>query len=189
MTAIFNSLSRLDLPLDSIPADDLSTYIFAAIAAVAGIISLKSGQLISRTVNTKKCKLTIDFCNKEFQFIGLCDSGNLVKDPISHKPVIFVDRKKLEESLDLTFLEEYKNGRLMPDSPCKNLRLIIINTAAGTSAAVAAMPQSIIVEPEKDSSGKSAAPIYLDALISPTDIEKNGEGYDAIVPLEIIKDI
>lgn len=191
MTAIFNALSKLDLPLTDFPDDDLSTYLFAILAAVAGIVSLKSGRLISRTSNVKKCKLIIEFCNKRFEFIGLCDSGNLVKDPISHKPVIFVDRKKLEESLDLTFLDEYQKGRFLPDSPCKSMRLIVVNTASGRSAKVAAMPQSILVEPEANGrKGKTAgSKVYLDALISPTDIAKNGEGYDAIIPSEIIKDI
>ena len=191
MTAIFNALSKLQLPLDSIPADDLSTYLFAILAAIAGIISLKSGQLISHTSAVKKCKLEIEFCNCKFEFDGLCDSGNLVKDPISHLPVIFVDRKKLENSLDLSFIDEYKNGRLLPDSPCKNLRLIIINTAAGRSAAVAAAPQSIIITPDGAGSSKrsSSAPVVIDALISPTDISKSLDGYDAIVPSEIIKDI
>jgi stage II sporulation protein GA (sporulation sigma-E factor processing peptidase) len=190
MTVIFNYLSRLDLPLDMIPSDDASTYIFAVLAAIAGVISLKSGQLISRTSSVQNCKLKVEFCNHEFEFYALCDSGNLVKDPISHKPVIFVDRKKLEERLDLSFLDDYKNGILQRNSPCKSLRLIVINTATGSSVAVAAMPQSIILYPEaKKRSKNSPAPIQIDALISPTFIAKSDDGYDAIVPLEIIKDI
>lgn len=190
MTAIFNALSKLDLPLDIIPADDLSTYLFAILAAIAGIISLKGGQLIARTSNVKKCKLQVEFCNHKFEFEGLCDSGNLVKDPISHKPVIFVDRKKLEKVLDLSFIDAYKNGILLKSSPCKNLRLIIINTASGSTAAVAAVPQSITLRPEEDKKHKSSPSFTpIDALISPTDISPNNDGYDAIVPLEIIKDI
>ena len=190
MTAIFNALSKLDLPLDMIPMDDISTYLFAIVAAVAGIISLKSGQLISRTSNVKKCKLTIDFCNKSFEFDGLCDSGNLVKDPISHKPVIFVDRKVPEKSLDLSFIDKYKEGIVKKDSPCKNLRLIIINTAAGNSIEVAAAPQSIAIFPESRRKSKlPTSPITVDALIAPTNIASSNDGYNAIVPQEIIKDI
>ena len=187
MTAIFNLLSRLDLPLDMIPNDDLSTYLFAILAAIAGVISLKSGQIISKTSSLKNCTLEIDFCGKKFEFCALCDSGNLVKDPISHKPVIFVDRKKLETELDLSFIDEYQYGRLLPDSPCKDLRLIIINTASGRSARVAARPESVCVITQGKRKSSTVTPI--DALISPIEIIKNGDGYDAVIPSELIKDI
>lgn len=187
MTAIFNLLSKLDIPLDFIPSDDLSTYLFAFLAAIAGIVSLCSGRLISRNSSIKQCRLEIDFCGQKFEFVGLCDSGNLVKDPISHKPIIFVDRKKLEKHLDLSFIDEYKKGRLLSNSPCKNLRLIIINTASGSSARVAAAPQSIILHADRPNHTNDTSTI--DALICPTDIVPNDDGYDAIVPSEIIKDI
>ncbi len=189
MTAIFNALSKLDLPLYDIPSDNISTYLFAILAAIAGIISLRSGQIISHRSSIKKCRLTITFCNKKFEFSGLCDSGNLVRDPISHKPVIFLDRKRLQSEIDLSFMDEYAKGHLPKDSPCKSLRLIMINTASGTSVLVAAVPQSIELY---DMDKKSKSPpdvITLDALIAPTDILKNSDGYDAIVPAEIIKDI
>ena len=45
MTAIFNLLSKLELPIDLIPADNPSTYIFAILAAAAGLISLMGGRI------------------------------------------------------------------------------------------------------------------------------------------------
>lgn len=191
MTALFNLLSKLDLQLDFIPSDDLSTYIFAFLAAIAGMVSLFSGQLISRNSSIKRCKLEIDFCGQKFEFVGLCDNGNLVKDPISHKPVIFVDRKKLEKQLDLSFIDEYRKGILLPNSPCKNLRLIIINTASGRSVQVAAVPNSITLhnDAKKSSNHPKNDATIIDALISPTEIAPNDDEYDAIVPAEIIKDI
>ncbi len=190
MTAILNALSRLELPLyDIIPSDNLSTYLFAIIAAAAGIISLRSGQIISRTSSLKKCRLEIVFCNRLFEFSGLCDSGNLVRDPISRKPVIFLDKTKLQGKIDLSFLDEYAKGHLPSDSPCKNLRLIIVNTAAGNSIVVAAKPEKIELILDRSRSKKHGERISLDALIAPADIDKNDDEYDAIVPQEIVKDL
>ena len=45
MTAIFNLLNKLELPLDLIGEDSVSTYLFAILAAIAGVISLKSGHV------------------------------------------------------------------------------------------------------------------------------------------------
>lgn len=190
MTAIFNLLSKIDLPLEDIFADSSSTYIFAILAAIAGIISLKSGQIISRRSAARKCHLEIAFCGKSFDFQGLCDSGNLVRDPISHKPVIFVDRSVLEKQLDLSFIDEYSKGILLPNSPCKNLRLIIISTASGRSTLVAALPQSVILVPDHPQKhSKEPIRITLDCLIAPTQIDKNPDEYNAIVPLEIVKEM
>ena len=185
MTAIFNLLNILNLPLDLVEADGISTYLFAALALIAGIISLKSGQIISRRAPIKECKLHIRFCGKDFDFLGFSDSGNLVRDPITGKPIIFVDRSTIEKQLPLDFLDRFAEGKLDRDAPCKNLRIIALRTAAGSSIAVAAAPESIFVE-HQDKNGKTITG-ELSALISPTEIGKSAQGYTAIVPAEIIK--
>jgi len=185
MTAIFNLLNKLNLPLDLVEADGISTYLFAALALIAGIISLKSGQIISRRAPIKECKLRLRFCGKDFELLGLSDSGNLVRDPITGKPVIFVDRETIEKQVSLDFLDRFAEGKLDRDAPCKNLRIISLRTATGTSIAVAAAPESVSIEYE-DKNGKTTT-AELSVLISPAEIGKSAEGYAAIIPAEIIK--
>ncbi len=186
MTAIFNLLNKLDLPLDAVEADGISTYLFAALALAAGMISLGSGKVISRRAAVKECRLHIVFCGKDFTFCGLCDSGNLVREPISGKAVIFLDRATIEKKQSLTFLDEYINGSLPQNAPCKTLRIITYKTASGTGVAAAASPESIRAELE-DKKGRTRS-LELDALICPRDIGKSAQGYDAIIPAEIIKE-
>lgn len=186
MTAIFNMMSKMDLPLDAIESDGISTYLFAILAAIAGIISLKSGQVISRKGSVRECRLQVRFCGKDFEFSGFADSGNLVRDPISGKAVIFLDRSVVEKEQSLDFLDRYAKGELGSDFPCKSLRLISIRTASGASLAVAALPESIRLEYED--SKKRTRTIELDALISPTVIGSSAQGYNAIIPAEIIKE-
>ena len=186
MTAIFNLLSRLELPLDMIRADGISTYLFAILAAIAGVISLKSGQVISRKSSIRECRLYVRFCGQDFEFNGFSDSGNLVRDPISGKAVIFLDRSVIEKKQSLTFLDEFARGEMSPDAPSKSLRLISLHTAAGSTIAVAAMPESLKIE-YNDSKNRTSA-IEINALISPCDIGKSAQGYNAIIPSEIIKE-
>ena len=186
MTAIFNIMSKMDLPLDAIEADGISTYLFAILAAIAGIISLKSGQVISRKSAVFECRLLVRFCGKDFEFSGFADSGNLVRDPISGKAVIFLERSVLEKKQSLDFLDRYVKGELPPDLPCKSLRLISLRTASGQSLAVAALPESIRLEYQDPK--KNTRSIQLDALISPTVIGNSAQGYNAIIPAEIIKE-
>ena len=185
MTAIFNLLNKPDLPLDSVEADSISTYLFAILAVISGIISLRSGELISRRASLKECRISVIFCGKNFDFLGFSDSGNLVREPISGKAVIFVERKIIEKQQSLSFLDDFLNGISYPDSPCKNLRIISLKSAVGTSIAVAALPEEIHAE-IVNKKGKTVF-VELDAMISPCDIGNNAHGYTAIVPSEIIK--
>ena len=185
MTALFNLLNKLDLPLELVGEDSISTYLFAVLAVISGIISLKSGEVISRRAPIKECRVSVKFCGKNFEFLGLSDSGNLVRDPISGKAVIFVEREIIERQQSLSFIDEFLKGNHIPDSPCKNIRIISLKTASGASVAVAALPEEIRAEFE-NKNGKTVA-VELDAMISPCDIGSNANGYTAIVPSEIIK--
>lgn len=185
MTAIFNILNKLDLPLDKISDDGISTYLFAILAVMAGIISLKSGQIISKRSGASECELKIKFCGCDFEFHALVDSGNLVKDPISGRPVIFLDRAVLEKKLDLSFLDSYKRGIYENDSPCRDLRLFSLNTANGSTLAVAAAPDKIEIEYKEK--GRKNSSVEIDALISPIEISGHAAGCNAIIPAEIIK--
>ncbi len=186
MTAIFNLLNKLDLPLDAIESDGISTYLFAILAIIAGIISLKSGQVISRKGAIRECRLHVRFCGKDFEFSGFSDSGNLVRDPLSGKAVIFLEREVIEREQSLDFLDKYSRGEMPADSPCKSLRLISLRTATGHSLAVAALPESVRIE--YTDAKKQTRTLELDALISPTEIGKSAQGYNAIIPSEIIKE-
>lgn len=185
MTALFNWLNRLELPIEELGSDGISTYLFAILAAVAGFISLKGGQIVSSRSSVTECHLKVRFCNNDFEFSGICDSGNLVRDPISGKPVVFLDRKTVASKLDISFLDDFKNGKMAKDCPCKSLRLIIVNTAAGTSAISAALPEKMILEAEYRR-GKTIL-LEPDVLIALSDIKSSAQGYNAIVPAQIIK--
>ena len=186
MTAIFNLLNRLDLPLDSIDGDGISTYLFAIIAAVAGIITLRSGEIISRRSDIKECKLTVTISGKTASFFALSDSGNLVKDPLSGKNVILIDRSALSELTDVSVFDDFLQGQQPPDSSgVKGLRIVPIKTAGGSSFLAAANPDSLAAE-VVTKRGKALS-CELDALIAPSDIGKSAEGCRAIVPSQILK--
>ena len=184
MTAIFNLLNRLDLPLDGVSADGLSTYLFVIVAAIAGLICLRHGQLLSRRSTISECELTIVIGEYSFTLRALADSGNLVKDPISGKSVIIVDKSRLQEKIDLSSLEDLtKNPQAF--QKFRGLRLIPINTAAGSGLLTAFMPDRSDLS-VTDKKGRLRK-INVDSFIAPSDISASADGYEAIVPIEIIK--
>jgi len=184
MTAIFNMLNSLDLPLEGIKADGLFTYIFAILAVIAGFISLRSGEVISQHSSAKECKLTIGFEGKEIVCQALVDSGNLVKDPISGKSVILIDRSVMSALADLSELDNYAHG-IPPNAQFPALRIISIRTASGMGLLTAFIPQRIVAE--IIDTKKHNAKIELDAFIAPSDIKNSAQGCDAIISNEILK--
>lgn len=185
MTAIFNLLNRLDLPLSGIESDGISTYIFAILAAAAGIISLRSGELISRRSSLKECKLTVTLGGSSLTLHALSDSGNLVKDPLSGKNVVIIDHKELSKITDIQIFDSFAAGAVIEASNIKGLRVIPINTAGGRGLLTACIPDKI--EAEIVTKKGKALTAEIDALIAPSDIKKSADGYGAIVPSEILR--
>ena len=63
------------------------------------------------------CELEIVVNNKKVKMKGYIDSGNTLKDPISKKPVIIVEREVMQESVDVNKLiggDENLKIRLIP---------------------------------------------------------------------------
>ena len=67
----------------------------------------------------------------------------------------------------------------------RGLRLIPINTAAGKGLLTAFMADEIRLS-VTDKKGRQHN-LTVDSLIAPSDINRSAEGYEAIIPLEIIK--
>ena len=186
MTAIFNFLNRLDLPIEKIEEDNAFPYIFIVLAIVSGVITLRSGQILSRRSTVETCRLKISVNGKEATFIALSDSGNLVRDPLSNKPVIVVDRQALAKIVDLSTIESFFKGDNVKPFNNLSLRRVPINTAGGPSMLIAMVPDKIIAE-VYDAKKKVEQGLALDALIAPSALGKIADGCNAIIPAEIIK--
>lgn len=186
MTAIFNFLNRLDLPLDAIEGDGVSTYLFAIIAAVAGFITMRSGKIIAKKSDIRECKLFVSVMGRERECFALSDSGNLVKDPISGKSIVLIDRNFLANMIDLKIFDDFTSGTLKnPPDGMPPLRLVPIKTASGRSLLCALPPDKL--KAEIVTKKNKTVILELDALIAPADIGKSADGYTAIVPSEILK--
>ncbi len=186
MTAIFNLLNRLDLPLDTIDGDGISTFLFAIIAAIAGIISLRSGELISHRSSVKECELTVTLAGRSVTVKALSDSGNLVRDPLSGKSIVLIDRNTLAGITDISVFDNFLLGE-MPSQGIhiRGMRIIPINTASGRSSLCAAIPDKLCAK--LTTKKNKTVTKELDALIAPSDIGKSADGCQAIIPSEILK--
>ncbi len=186
MTALFNLLDRASLPLDGIGEDGISVWLFAILAAVSGFISMKTSNIISRRHGARSCLVRIEFEGKIAEFSGMVDSGNLVRDPLSSREVIIIDRKKGASLVDPDITQKYLSGEINSGISGRHVHLIPIRTASGEGVIVALFPKKATVILPPDKRGR-VREYDTDALFALSDIGESAEDFDAIVPEAIIK--
>ena len=186
MTAIFNLLNKLDLPIDTIEEDGISPYLFIILAVISGIITLRGGDLISKRSSVTTCTLKVKIKGREATFKALSDSGNLARDPLGNNPIIIVDKALLSTIVDISFFDQLASGKAPDSIPYKNTRIVPIKTAGGTSLLVAISPDKLTVE-LYDAKNKKDISIDIEALVAPSALGDIGEGCNAVIPADILK--
>ena len=177
MTALFNALNRLDLDLTWLSYDGAHTYTFALIAIISAAVSIKGISLISKRNRHREYFVRISVGKNSSVLLGFVDTGNLVKDQISGKSIIFIDRSAISSVIDPLAEEKFLKGEILYEGS----RLISISGAQGSRLKLVFPPDRITL---KEKSEKESAELYVDCLISLTDIKSN---YQAIIPEDIIK--
>ena len=178
MTAIFTFLERVGVDTDYIDGDSISIFLFAAIALVSAIASLKTTKTMSQKTNIEKCKVRLKIDSKEKIFTALVDSGNMVESPLG-RGVVFIDRKSLGDILPEDADKQFLSGNYTSHSA----GAIPISTAAGNSICVTFKPDSLFISSDGDN-GKIKE-YESDCLISITDIQSGD--YNAIIPKGAIR--
>ena len=184
MTALFNLINRLDLPFELADGDGLSVWGFAILAILAGVMAVFGGNFIFKKKEIRDCQLKIFFDGKEKSFNGLSDSGNLVRDPISGKPVIIIDRKLADEFVDLKILENFISGIPSKEPAYSGMRIAPINTVSGRSVIVLLRADKITITYTRGAKQESIQP---DAMFALGDIGKSADGYHAIIPYSLFR--
>ena len=182
MTAIYNLLGRADLPLGQVQEDGISAWLFLVLATVAALVAAFGGRLFSRQSARQTCTVQVHMSGAHWEMEGLCDSGNLLCDPISGTPVIVVDRSTWLSGMPpgLRMAVESGGREVRGGADARRVRLVPIHTAQGSGMEVALLPDAVMI---KEQNGKERA---VHALIAPAGQPITGE-YCAIVPATLLQ--
>ena len=184
MTALFNLVNKLDLPFVIADSDGLSVWGFALLAMLAAIFATFGGNFIFKKKEITSCQLKILFDGKEKTFNGMSDSGNLIRDPISGRPVIIIDRRLADGFVDTKILEDFTAGISNKSKAYSGMRIAPISTVSGKSVIVLLRSDRITLTYTRGSKQES---IHPDAMFALGDIGKSAEGYDAIIPYSLFR--
>ncbi len=172
MTALFAWLNRLNLPLEALRGDGISVWLFALIAVVSGLLTLSGGRFLGRAGKTESVTLEATLFGKRLMLRALVDSGNLLRDPVSGKSVIVVERKRLEEVLSYDLLTG--DGWMGDPAIAGRIRLIPTQTATGTGMLRAIRPDRLRLT---DQNGTES----VDYLLAAADLGDRARGFDALI--------
>ena len=187
MTALFNLLNTLDLPLDALKneSEGIPVWLFALLAAVSGVATLVGGRFFKESQSKKSAKVEITYGGKSVTLCALCDNGNLLRDPVSGKCVIVADLASLRRILphEIICAVREKNSAYiskLPSQTALRLRLIPANSIGGNSILYALTADKITVTSEDGETHES------DALFAPAPIGGAAKGYEALLPSELL---
>ena len=175
MTALYSLFNRTGIFdfLRGSDGDGISVWLFALLAAVSAVITLVGGRGAVRKMSASDVELEITFEGRTVTLKGMADSGNLLRDPVSGKPCIVVDARRLRPILP----PELRNGKnilsgisTLRGDVRKRIALIPAATATGERMLVGLRAERIRI----DVGGKEK---YADAVIALSDIEA-----EALVP-------
>ena len=175
MTALFNLLNRAGLPLSDMgkEPETMSAWVFAALAAVSALASLRGSRLLRSSASRRFARLTVTVDGKTVELQALVDSGNLCRDPISGHPVIFIDPVSSRALIG-------EGGETpMPLSLARRFRLIPTETVGGKRMQVAYLPDRMTVS---DAGGTRE----IRALFAPAETLRAAGGYQAIVSSDLV---
>ncbi|MBQ9113088.1 MAG: sigma-E processing peptidase SpoIIGA [Clostridia bacterium] len=184
MTALFALLNRADLPLEGAQSDGISAWALVILAVISAGLTLAGGRFFRRKSAKKYAKVRIHMYGRQKTLDAFCDSGNLLRDPISGKICVLANSRSLGEMIPRSIGELTENADMtklcdMDADIAKRVRLIPAKTAFGDGMLVAVRADKIVV-------GDGNSEREVDALLALCDSGKFGEGCDALLPSELL---
>ena len=186
MTAIFNMLNAIGFAkaLENGGGDGMPVWIFAALSAIYGWATLTGGRFFRKKQGEKSADIEISFGGKTVSLTALCDSGNLIRDPISGKCIVVADLSSVSPALPPEMVSAVQKNDIsafesLPREQAKKIRFVPSRTATGNGILYAIKPDRLTVTV----CGVSQS---VDALFAPVSLGASAKGFQALLPPELL---
>lgn len=151
-----------------------SPVTFMVIAVISGAVSLVYGKLRTRSIAKRQFKATLTAFGSQCELTLLCDSGNLLREPITQKPVLVVAVSVLKHLLPPEILQCAKSPLSyaeLPEKIARKVRLIPVNGVSGNCMLLGFVPDMLVMNGRK-----------LDAVVAVDAVNECFSECDGILP-------
>ena len=158
---------------------DLPFGLLILLAFGCGLFSFISGKLIKKHGEMQICTLEIGIKTARLSLQALVDSGNLLREPISSKPVVIVTFDSIRPILPMEILNLFKNKNTsIEQSALKDakIRFIPTSTVNGHGLLFAFSPDYVKINED-----------FADTYVAVDCNQKSFGDYTAIVPSSLIQ--
>ena len=187
MTALYAQLNRIPGLVDRVEADGGATWLFFGLSLLSAGLTALWGRCFKKSTRKIEVTVTVENGGHRVLLDGMCDSGNLLRDPISGKCVIPVEISRLQGVFPPVLIRTAASSAVSEEAAklsgeyARMVRLIPTRTATGERMLVAIAPEHIYVE-EKGKGERHE----VSALIAPTKLTEKSDGIAALVPSELM---
>ncbi len=124
---------------------DMPMWLFVILASLSAVATWGLGRIFRAKRAVRTCELRLSFDGKEKEMTALVDSGNLLSEPLSGTPVIFL-KEKDAVFLPPSLLDAMRKGICMTAVETgTKLRFVPSKTAMGEGILLAAVPESVVI--------------------------------------------
>ena len=184
MTALFYFFNRMGLDRllgSEEDADGVSVWLFALIAIAGAIGTAFGGRLMRKKATRRACRVSITLGGRTVTLDGICDSGNLLCEPISALPCIIIDPECLDKLVGRGDARAVIDRRIedLSEGICRRVRVIPMRTVGGESVGYGIRADRVRVEFGRESRS-------VEAFILATNEPISADGARALVPSELL---
>ena len=184
MTALFYFFNRMGLDRllgSEEDADGVSVWLFALIAIAGAIGTAFGGRLMRKKATRRACRVSITLGGRTVTLDGICDSGNLLCEPISALPCIIIDPECLDKLVGRGDARAVIDRRIedLSEGICRRVRVIPMRTVGGESVGYGIRADRVRVELGRESRS-------VEAFILATNEPISADGARALVPSELL---
>lgn len=177
MTGAFNLLNSYKLDFEATENSDIPAWLLISVGVFSLISTYLGGKTLRKRFLRKTAAVHAILFDREIKTNAMYDTGNLLSDGISGKPVIVADKRHSKTLLgfeaELDVISKIPNPKLS-----RRITIIPYASASGKKLMVAVRPDKITVTADK-------AAREVSALIGFADVSCAVDGCSALIPPEL----
>lgn len=186
MSGMASLLSRMDLPIEP-SGEDVSPLLFFLLATLGGALTFLWGRFCHRKGAEARAHLLVGMGERQVRLNAMVDSGNLLTDPVSLRPVVILSHEVLDRLFDEELAEALKKGDVsalttLPSHTAKRVRILRAATVTGGGLMLAVLPDFAYLSTPR---GETA----VEVLLATAALRMGTNDCEALLPAEFAREI